>query len=404
MNAINKFFTIFEKIQEVIVLFAVACLTIHYFGGYYLIITTIGDHSRLLAEIAITLLFFKIVTTRYSVREFLCVVLLLLLAVTNYRYSGNTRAIYNVLMLCSLKNVDLKKVFRVSFVSIVFIIGLLAALALSGVTGTVSITEDFGRGVGEAKIETRYTMGFIHPNTWAQAVFSAMLLGVLAFWEKVDWKGILLLAVINYGVYRLAISRASFLCGIALIVLVFLAKYAKRFYEFWIIRIGIIGGITAIWAIILTSKVNIVENLEWLNLDKKIFTGRLMMAKYYFDTMGWSYFGEKVPSHMVENGWVLDMGYMRMLLENGVIIFGLMFAATIALLIYAFIHKRNDIIVTVLCICLYGIYENKAISQVPANLMIYYMALLMYHKKKVKKKKKSKSKTHTCIEEQVVLE
>lgn len=402
MNAINKFFTIFEKIQEVIVLFAVACLTIHYFGGYYLIITTIGDHSRLLAEIAITLLFFKIVTTRYSVREFLCVVLLLLLAVTNYKYSGNTRAIYNALMLCSLKNVDLKKVFRVSFVSIIFIIGLLAALALSGVTGTVSITEDFGRGVGEAKIETRYTMGFIHPNTWAQAVFCAMLLGVVAFWEKVDWKGILLLAVINYGVYRLAISRTSFLCGIALIILVFLGKYAKRFYDFWIVRIGIVGGVTAIWSIILISKVNITDSLKWAMIDGKFFTGRLTQAKYYFDTLGWSYFGVKVPSQM-ENGGVLDMGYMRMLLENGVIIFGLMFAATIALLIYAFIYKRNDIIVTVLCICLYGIYENKAISQVPANLIIYYMALMMYHKKKVKKKKKSKSKTHTCIEEQVVL-
>ena len=47
----------FKKIQEAAVLFAVACLTISYFGGYYLIITTIGHHSTLLREMAVVLLF-----------------------------------------------------------------------------------------------------------------------------------------------------------------------------------------------------------------------------------------------------------------------------------------------------------------------------------------------------------
>ena len=47
----------FKKIQEAVVLFAIACLTVSYFGGYYLIITTIGHHSRLLQEIAVVLLF-----------------------------------------------------------------------------------------------------------------------------------------------------------------------------------------------------------------------------------------------------------------------------------------------------------------------------------------------------------
>lgn len=372
-----------KRIQEAIVLFAVVCITISYFGGYYLIITTIGQHSRLLRQITVALLFSKIVTTRYTKKEFAWVALLLVLAMTNYHYSGSTRAVYNALMLCALKDVDLKKVFQVSFVSIVFIIGLVGALALLGVTGIVSVTEDFGRGAEISEIETRYYMGYIHPNTWAHAMFTTMLLGVTAFWEKVDWKGILLLFAVNYGVYRLAASRTSFLCGLILIILVFLAKYAKKFYEFWVIRIGIVGGVAAIWAIIFTARVNIKESFEWTIIDWRIFTGRLEQSRGYFEALGWSFFGTHVPDRL-DNGYILDMGYMRMLLENGIIIFGVMFIATIVLLIYGFMHKRNEILIAVICICLYGIFENLAISQMPANLMIYYLALLLYNKKKPK--------------------
>ena len=76
---------------------------------------------------------------------------------------------------------------------------------------------------------------------------------------------------------------------------------------------------------------------------------------------------------------------MRMLLENGVVIFALMYAATIVLLIYAFKKKRNDIVIIIIAICLYGIYENQAIAQVPANLSMYYLATLVFQKDSGKK-------------------
>ncbi len=376
----------FRRIQEAIVLFAVACLTISYFGGYYLLITTIGHHSRLLRQIAVALLFCKVATTRYNKKEFVWVALLLILALTNYQYSGNTRAIYNALMVCSLKDVDLKKVLKVAFYSIVFIILLLGTLAVFGITGIVSVTENFGRGDMSSDFsaaETRFYMGYIHPNTWAHAMFTAMLLGVVVFWEKIDWKGILLLLVINYGVYRLAASRTSFLCGLALIILVFLGKYLKRLYEFWIVRIGIVAGVASIWGIIFTARISFVDNLKWEIIDWRIFTGRLKQSQGYLRALGLSAFGTHVPDQL-DNGYILDMGYMRMLLENGVVIFGLMFLATMMLLIYAFIHKKNEIIIAVICLCLYGIFENLAISQVPANLMIYYLSLMLYNKKKSK--------------------
>ena len=373
----------FKRIQEAIVLFAVACLTISYFGGYYLLITTIGHHSRLLRQIAVALLFCKVATTRYSKKEFVWVALLLILALTNYQYSGNTRAIYNALMVCSLKDVDLKKVLKVSFYSIVFIILLLGTLAVFGITGIVSVTENFGRGDMSSDFsaaETRFYMGYIHPNTWAHAMFTAMLLGVVAFWEKIDWKGILVLALVNYLAYELAASRTSFICGCLLCLSVFGAKYISKLWESWVTKIAILASVVAAWAIIFTARVDFEDNLRWELIDWKLFTGRIVQAKAYLESCGLSMFGRSIPDQL-DNGYILDMGYMRMLLENGIVIYVLMFVVTVGILIYALRQKRNDIVIVIACISLYGIYENLSISQIPSNLVLYFAAIGLFGKK-----------------------
>lgn len=372
----------FKKIQEAAVLFAVACLTISYFGGYYLIITTIGHHSTLLREMAVVLLFLKVLTTRYNRKEFAIIATLLTLAFVNYKVSGNTRALYNFLILCALKNVDLKKVFKVALASLIFIVTLMAVLALTGVTGIVSVTENFGRGSANSQfseVETRYYMGYIHPNTWAQAMFSMLTLIVASFYEKIDWKGILVIALINYAVYRLAVSRTCFIAGLALVILLIWDKYAKKLFDFIVIRAGILAGVSALWAIIFTVNVDIDNSLNWQIIDWRLFTGRIRQAQAYYERFGLSLFGKKIPN-VLENGYILDMGYMRMLLENGVIIFVLMYLGMLILLIYAMKNKRNDIIIITIAICLYGIYENQAIAQVPANLSIYYIAALIFKK------------------------
>lgn len=371
----------FKRIQEAVVLFAIACLTISYFGGYYLWITTIGHHSTLLREMAVVLLFLKVLTTRYHKKEFAVVAGLLLLAYVNYKTSGNARALYNFLLLCALKDVDLKKVFKVSLASVVFIVALMAILALTGVTGKVSVTEDFGRGGMDSyysEVETRFYMGYIHPNSWAQAMFAMITLIVAAFYEKMDWKGILAIAVINYGVYRLAVSRTCFLAGLAVVILLIWAKYGQKLFEFFIIRLGILGGVSALWAIVFSVNIDLSRHWKWQWIDWKLFTGRINQAQIYFDQFGLSLWGENIPDKL-EGGYVLDMGYMRMLLENGVVIFVLLYVMAMAVLVYAFKKKRNDIVIVTIGICLYGLYENMAIAQVPANLIVYYFAEFLYN-------------------------
>lgn len=386
-----------KKMQEALVLAAIACLTFSYFGGYYLIITTIGHHSTLLRKMAVVLLFLKVLTTRYTKREFGFVAVLLSLAFANYKVSGNTRALYNFLTICALKDVELKKVFRVSLGSLVTIVLLMGILAVTGVTGTLSITDYFGRidpETGYGKLETRYCMGYIHPNSWAQAIFGILVLSIAGFYEKLDWKGVIFFGIVNYTVYLYSISRTCFLGGMILLCLFLLMKYVRKLFDLLIVRIGFAAGTAALWGSVFALRIEAVTPIiaKW---DMKFFTGRLSMAKHFVDRWGISAFGRGIPDEL-DGGYVLDMGYTRMLLENGLVIYLLLFFSALFLLFYAFRRKRYEVVILMISIFIYGLYENEAIAQVPANLVIYYLGEWLFNR--------DKNHQDTCLKNESVLE
>lgn len=366
-----------NNIVEVFVLFAVACLTISYFGGYYLIITTIGAHSRLLDKIAFTLLLCKVIGTRYDKREFLILFALACLAILNYRASGNTDTIMNVLMIASLKNVDLKKVFRVSLVALIFSVVLVGICSFLGYGGPVEITQDYGR----EGVETRYCFGFIHPNQWAHAIFMIQLLAILGFWEQMNWEILSVVLIGNMIAYQYSLSRTGIVTGVLLVFLTFLYKYGKKVMHTALVNMCLILEIIFVWVISIIAVVQKdIEGTFVVILDR-LFTGRLWQAKQFYNNYGTTLFGEKIENMITigEKSWlVLDSGTIRFLLENGWIIFVILFLGVCLLFIYAMKNKSDWIIVCVVCISLYAINEYLAVSRIPANVVIYLLSYLVY--------------------------
>lgn len=367
----------YRRILEALVLFAVACLTISYFGGYYLIITTIGAHSRLLDKIAFTLLLCKVVCTRYNKREFLILFALVCLAILNYRASRNTDTILNVLMLSSLKNVDLKKVFRVSLAALIFSVILVGICSFMGYGGPLEITQDYGR----SGLETRYCFGFTHPNQWAHAFFMILLLIVLGFWKQMNWGTLLILMIGNMIAYQYSISKAGVITGTVLILLTGLYKYGKKVMHTIFMDVSILLGILSVWVIPIVSMMEsevwkrILTSLNWL------FTGRLLAAKIFYDHYGMTPFGGKIENVLVVDEYhqyVLDSGQIRFLLENGWCIFVLFLLGICILSIYSMKKKRDWGVVCVVCISLYAFNEHLAIARIPANAVVYLLSYLIY--------------------------
>ena len=215
----------YRKCMEILFLIGIAFLTFSYFGGYYLIISTIGKYSRLLERIAYVLFFCKISGTRYCKKEFFVLLAVGILAIVTDHVSGNHRMLITVLVVAAMKNIELKKIFKVSLYSLIFTVLLLGSCSLLGFGGPVKLTQMYGR----EGVETRYSFGYIHPNQWAHAMFMILLFFVMAYEEIIDWKNLLGLFIANYIVYRLSVSKTAFVAGIFLIVGVAAFRYAGRF-------------------------------------------------------------------------------------------------------------------------------------------------------------------------------
>lgn len=369
------------KILEVITLMAIVCLALSEFGGYYLIITTIGRHSRLLRKIAFGLFLTKITFTRYTKKEFIAILALSLLGYLNYKYSGNTEFLLSMSMVLSLKNVELKKVFKACFFSAMAMVILLGVLSVLKIAGQLEITQGFGRG----GIETRYCFGYYHPNQWAHVVFSILLFGTLAFWEHLDWKGALLIAGVNLLSYALAASRTAMLCGFVLVFFILFYKYGGSIAKNN--KINYLLGLSC--ALVWPIAVYLITSMRYRFYEKTdfLFTGRLWMGKEYMQKYTPTVFGLSIPDRL-ETGAVLDFGYIRFLLEKGTLIYCLMILATVALTVYAVKNKKYHVMTGMVCITLYGIYENIAMSKTPANVVMIFFSVLLF---KVNVKEKSKA-------------
>ncbi len=366
----------YNRLLELLVLAAAACLTISYFGGYYLIITTVGHHARLLDKIAFALLLCKVLGTRYSKKEFAAVLVLAGLAIANYRFSGNTKAMVNILMILSLKNVDLQKVFRTALASLLAIALTLAVLAALGITGDLYRIMDYGRG----SYEKRYRFGYLHANQWAHAMFMIVLLSVLSLKEQIKWPAAGMLLLFSIGVFVLSGSRTSLLVSAGVLVLAMLYRYFPKLMYSAVMKGMIFAGTVTVWVFPLLGIGDHAVG-RWIREDFPIqFNRRLYMNKEFYDLFGDSLFGVKLQDTIVVDSSeiVLDMGYMRFFLENGWVLYLLFFAAVLLLLHCGMKHRKEKLLIGTLTVLIYAFSENTAFSSVQANVIMYFFAYLLY--------------------------
>ena len=97
----------------------------------------------------------KIVLTKYSRKEWLCILLFGGIMFVSYLVNERDETVRVVAFIAACKGMDIKKVMKVVFWGTLTGCVMLIVLSVTGVYGSVSLTSDFGRGVGEQLFETR---------------------------------------------------------------------------------------------------------------------------------------------------------------------------------------------------------------------------------------------------------
>ncbi len=252
----------------------------------------------------------KVATTKYSKKEWGCILLFGAVAVISYFINERDEAVRAVVFVVSCKDVDLKKMLRVilalTFVGSV----ILFVLSASGIFGVFSLTTDFGR----ERVETRYCFGMGHPNAFQTMLF--MMSSVYIYLQGRDIKQLplLLIGIANIAAYLFTDSNTGLIVMMAVIAGIVLLRYVKALGEK---RLVYILGAVVVLAVVLFSIYgsHVGSKTPFMYRLDSALNGRFQSA-YRIKTArveNWTLFGDP------DNVEYFDQGFIRLFYWYGII-------------------------------------------------------------------------------------
>lgn len=165
----------------------------------------------------------KLALTGYSLREWAVIAALEAVAFVSYRATGGNDLIRLVTFVAACRDIPLGQMLKYTFYVTLAGCTVIIMLALTGIYGAVSLTQDYGhaapevtRYIGEeAAQETRYTLGMGHPNALSCMFLMLAVLGVYIWFDRMKWYSYLFLMLLNVGVYLLTGSKTGMLIATA---------------------------------------------------------------------------------------------------------------------------------------------------------------------------------------------
>ncbi len=307
---------------------------------------------------AIAFALMKVLITQYDRHELIACILLNLLGILVWIFSGGTTVLMTMVIITSMKGVDYKYVFKISLWIRGFMFVVRTSLAIMGILDDQHMSFYLNGG-----IRIRYALGFGHPNATHFNLFVVVVLCVLVYHYKLKTYHYLALFLYNIYIFRYTDSRAGFLMTALFIGVSFLAsrKYIGKFMWDVVARV-------ANKAFIVTSAASIIVSVLFWKVDILrswgTFSSRFGTAIYVMENNLVNLFGTR--------GISTDLGMVYFMYADGILFFMLfMLGYYILLKKYT---KQSDIYFLLACCC-YAVY---CLSEAYADSILMNVTLLAF--------------------------
>lgn len=372
MNHFNINYTILRKNTTMLLYTAIAMLAISDSGVQLLILMEIGPGSRSIRLIAMWLLFFKVLLTRYTKKEFFLLAPIAILALYNYHLSGNIFCVYTILVIAATKDVNYPTLFKTLFFSTLATIIFLGILSFWNIGSPTKLIEDFGRGM----IETRYCFGLHHPNIWHQAIGRCIIFACIGYYKQLNIIHLLILFIFNYFIYTLSVSRTGLIAVSLVLILMIFYKYLAKFMHTFFVRISAFISVISIYGlyIFFTYDFSTTWTLNAQLFNWKVTNGRIQQALLFLGSNPIKLFACRFP----DDGTLFDLGAYRLFYEAGYL-WAVLFFLAFFILIFIALKKNWDIIIPV---CVYfvfcSLYEFDPVTRPTYNIVSFFLPLLVF--------------------------
>lgn len=305
---------------------------------------------------------------RFDRRELAAAAAALAVGIACWHWSGRNDLIRFAVFLCACRTVNIRKAAETSF--LVTLGGCLAIvlLSISGIMGHLYQTYDYGHG-----LETRWDLGFGHPNSLHCMVSMLIILGLYLYEKQMKMYLYLLLFILELLMFYLTRSNGGFLLGASALIISLAMRYSQK------VRCGNAlyrtGEIALAGGIVFTVIVAILKPSEhrWLARIDDILTGRLLTlwkTTFHEGTLStWHWFGSRL------NTFYFDLGWLRLVYWYGVIPAVLILILTFAIL--EAVRKRHDgaAFMMLICCAVYTVFEAHLVSvYIGRNYLLFIAA------------------------------
>ncbi|MDE5823877.1 MAG: hypothetical protein K2H91_04230 [Lachnospiraceae bacterium] len=318
----------------------------------------------------------KIALTKYSTKEWLCVLLFGSIMFVSYLINEKDETVRVIAFIAACKGMDIKKVMKVVFWVTLTGCAVLVVLSLTGVYGTITLTADFGRG-GQL-LETRYKLGMGHPNALHCMIWMLIVLGVYSYADVLKWYHFAVFMAMDFVLFFLTDSKTGVIVWIFFVALAFVMRYSKKCRENK--SIYILGTVIVLGCVVFAMIGSHVENTYFTpdslmhKLDK-VLNGRYQSC-YAVEAArleNWKLFAAP------ENTEYFDAGFVRLFYWYGIVP-GIIYIGMNIYLLYQSYREKDYVMFTMLvAFSIYNLMEAHFISvYILRNCLLVLMGYYWY--------------------------
>ncbi len=335
-------------------------------------------------RVTFLLTFLAVIITSHDMKEWAIITAVWVFTFVCYRITGRNELLRFATFVMAARNINLGKTMKMTFWCDLVGFAAIVLLSVTGIMGSVSAVADYGRDSGE---ELRYVLGFGHPNALWGCAYALMLLWIWVYGSRAKiWAYGILLMIIGV-LYKITVSRTSFIIGLFTFALALLVRYVPRFksrkyaYVLAVIVSPVLCMAFSIWAAIISPIPRYIhenkyyKQITWLDelLNNRMHNLYRANEKHAGALETWKLFSD---SQSVE---YFDMGWVRLYYWYGIIP-----ATLICILLIVFIYKcykRRDAwtMVIFISMSIYTVIEATFVSvYIGRNMLLPIMGVYLF--------------------------
>lgn len=335
-----------------------------FFAGNILQLDEKSTIYMIFALCSLICLIIKLWNETHTQREIITDIVVVGFALLLYTNSKAMTILMLAAFLVASKNIDIKKLLKYTFYcAVVLYIAIIISSQL-GIRQNIHI--QITRMTGQ--VAERYGLGFEHPNQLHMYYFIIVLMGIYVYYEKLTWRSLLVVQIINFILYKFSVSRTGMLSVVGLSI-VYLIFRQRDYLNKKISRLAAWVFPLCAFVCIFLSKIytgNVIEVII-----NKLLQGRVSNSNYFMGKYGDSLFGRNFTSS--NKSLILDNSYVILWLK-----FGILFTVILCILYYIAVKKmikqgdRADLLCVLMFAC-YGITEGF-LSNIFRNFSLLFLA------------------------------